>query len=171
MSEIITKKKRGRKPKNFNNIIIKNENNCSTEDNIITEEEKIIFHLPITMNEINNNDNPDMSIFIKSEKDINLTKVNLHKNKISEDSNSIESIKTSPYVNSNQNKILANNTINKIITHSLNFNKNTKCWWDRNLFNTPAVQLPEDYYNETFYCIGHFCSFNCMKSYNLDLND
>jgi len=35
----------------------------------------------------------------------------------------------------------------------------------------PPVQLPEDYYNNTFYCIGHFCSFNCTKSYNLDLND
>jgi len=36
---------------------------------------------------------------------------------------------------------------------------------------TPAIQLPEDYYNDTFYCIGNFCSFNCMKSYNLDMND
>jgi hypothetical protein len=36
---------------------------------------------------------------------------------------------------------------------------------------TPSIQLPEDYYNNTFFCIGHFCSYNCTVAYNLDLND
>ncbi len=171
MSELITKKKRGRKPKNFNSII-KHDNDNASEEPVITEEEKIIFHLPLTMNEINN-DNADMSLFIKSEKDINnsskSSKLNLQKNKTSEDSDSTESLKATMV--SSQTKIVLNNSVNKIITHSLNFNPNTKCWWCRHVFKSPPVQLPEDYYNETFYCIGHFCSFNCMSSYNLDLND
>ena len=161
MVEITTKKKRGRKPKNFNMVTIKTEIEAISEEEIISEDEKIIFHLPITMNEINsydNADNTDMGIFIKSEKDA------IQKT-IEEDSESIETIKSS----SNSNKL--NNTVNKIITHYLNFNKNTKCWWCKNQFNSPAVQLPENYYNNTFYCTGHFCSFNCMKTYNLELND
>jgi hypothetical protein len=147
MSEII-KKKRGRKPKNLN-IIKEVPVNI---DSINTEDEKIILHLPLTMNEINNND--DLSIFIKpyEEKEI-------------EKSDSIETL------NISSQKINNTSTINKIITHVLIFNKNTKCWWCKYSFDTPPIQLPEDYYNETFFCIGHFCSYNCMKSYNLDLND
>lgn len=179
MSEIITKKKRGRKPKNFNSSIAKADINIS-EESVNTEEEKIILHLPITMDEINNNDNQDNSLFIKSEKDIKNPKLNLNKIKSSDESDSTETLKSSTInVNTNINsnitmtasKFLLNNNVNKIITHALNFNKNTKCWWCRNCFSTPPVQLPEDYFNETFYCYGHFCSFNCMKSYNLELND
>ena len=144
MSEIITKKKRGRKPKNYNPII-KNETNCSTEENIITEEEKIIYHLPITMDEINNDmSNTDMSMFIKPS-DINL-------NKSLEDSNSTESLKNTQPLS--QTRCASNKSVNKITTHSLKFNSNTKCFWCRTLFNSPPVQLPEDYYNETFYCVG-----------------
>lgn len=169
MSEIITKKKRGRKPKNFNSTISKSDINI-TEESINTEEEKIIFHLPITMDEINNNENQDNSLFIKSEKDIKNPKLNLQKIKSSDESDSTETLKSST-INVSANKFLLNNNVNKITTHCLNLNKNTKCWWCRNTFNSPSAQLPEDYFNETFYCTGHFCSFNCMKSYNLDLND
>jgi hypothetical protein len=168
MSEIIPKKKRGRKPKNFNNIIPKLDVKI-TDDSINSEDEKIIFHLPITIDEINNQDN---SLFIKSEKDIkNISdKLNLQKIKTSEESDSTETLKSS-VMNVSSNKLILNNNVNKISTHCLKFNKNTKCWWCRNNFSTPPCELPEDYYNDTFYCIGHFCSFNCMKSYNLDLND
>lgn len=168
MSEIITLKKRGRKPKNINNIIQKTDNKIS-EEPINTEEEKIIFHLPITIDEINNLDN---SLFIKSEKDIkNISeKFNMQKIKSSEESDSTETLKSS-VMNTSSNKFLLNNNVNKISTHCLKFSKITKCWWCRNNFNSPPCELPEDYYNDTFYCIGHFCSFNCMKSYNLDLND
>jgi hypothetical protein len=182
MSEVNIKKKRGRKPKNFNTFLQKIENNVITEDKVNSEDEKIILHLPITLSDINNyesnndsnnestNDpNNDMSLFIKSEKDIKNNKLHLQKMKSSETSETIESIKS--LTNSDSNKLVLNNNINKIITHNLNFNKNTKCWWCKNYFNSPAVQLPEDYYNNTFYCIGNFCGFSCMKSYNLDLND
>jgi hypothetical protein len=159
MSEVL-KKKRGRKPKNFNSFLVKTENNVEPEK-INTEEENIILHLPITMNEINEKETEESGIFIKSEKE-------LQQLKITEDNDTTENLQTS--VISSQTNII-NNNINKIMIYNLNFTKNTKCWWCRNQFNTPAVQLPEDYYNDTFYCIGNFCSYNCMKSYNLDLND
>ena len=160
MSELI-KKKRGRKPKNYNNVVVKKELNSISEENIVSEDEKIIFHLPITINEINNQYNDNDSIFIKP------TEIKNHQpSKLSDDSDITETIKQPSQV-----KILLNNSVNKIQTHNFNFNANTKCWWCKNIFTCPALQLPHDYYNETFFCIGHFCSFNCMKSYNLDLND
>jgi hypothetical protein len=77
MSEPIAKKKRGRKPKNFNTLLQKNEGIIISEEKIITEEEKVIFHIPITMDEINSHEAVDMSLFIKSENDIkNDTKLN-----------------------------------------------------------------------------------------------
>ena len=51
------------------------------------------------------------------------------------------------------------------------FCKNTKCWWCKNSFSTPAVSLPESYFNDKFYCIGNFCSYNCALAYNIDSND
>lgn len=152
MVEII-KKKRGRKPKNINNLLLNNKQ-IINEDIVISEEEKIILHLPISMNQLNNND--DMLIFMKNEE---------VPTKSSSNSESSDVLLTSYY-----NNTIYNN-VNKITTHNLNFNKNTKCWWCRNTFDTPAVQLPEDYFNDTFYCIGNFCSFNCTKSYNLDSSD
>ena len=173
MSEIIPKKKRGRKPKNFSVTQVKTENPI-LEESINTDDEKIIFHLPITIDEIN--DNNDNDLFIKSEKDICNHKLNLQKTKSSDDSDLTETLKTSivntnTIVNTNINKFGINNSVNKIMATNLIFTQKTKCWWCRNCFNTPALQLPEDYYNETFYCKGHFCSWNCKKTYNLDLND
>ncbi len=162
MSELITKKKRGRKPKNFNTLLQKNDCIILSEEEINSEEEKVIFHLPITMDEINSLEPTDISLFIKSENDIK-------KIKSSDELETSENLKSS--ILSSSNKVLLNTSVNKIVTHNMNFNKNTKCWWCKNCFNSPAVQLPEDYYNETFFCIGNFCSFSCMKSYNLDLND
>lgn len=170
MSELVTKKKRGRKPKNFNTLLQKSESTIISEEEVNSEEEKIILHIPISIEEINANELTDMSLFIKSENTIKKTnKLNLQKIKLSEESVSSDNLKSS--ILSSSNKIVLNNNINKIITHNLNFNKYTKCWWCKNSFNMPPVQLPEDYYNETFFCIGHFCSFSCMKSYNLDMND
>jgi hypothetical protein len=161
---IVAKKKRGRKPKNYINSAIKLDDNINKiVDNINSEDEKIIFHLPITINEINSYDNDNMSIFIKSESDINI-KID-HKSELSEVSEVLKISETS------ESKVFLNNSINNIYTHVLKFNNNTKCWWCRNCFMTHPIQLPEDYYNNTFYCIGHFCSYNCAISYNLDLND
>ena len=61
MTEII-KKKRGRKPKNI--ILTSTNKNIIYEDIIISEEEQIILHLPISLDKLNNDNS---SIFIKNE--------------------------------------------------------------------------------------------------------
>ena len=83
MSEPI-KKKRGRKPKAFP-VVKPNEEQVVKQIN--SEEEKLILHLPITMNEIHNSDNDnrndeELDIFIKPD--------DVH---ISNDSDSIELLK------------------------------------------------------------------------------
>jgi len=166
MAEIIHKK-RGRKPKNYTIIHPQIENENKVLESINTDEEKIILHLPITINEINDFDNYDAvdnSLFIKSDKEI---KIHAYNN-IVNDTDSTDSLRTP--INNNYDKININ-TVQKISTHNLHFTQNTKCWWCRSCFNTPSLELPEDYYNDTFFCIGHFCSFNCIKKYNLELND
>jgi len=153
------KKKRGRKPKNQQ--IIKPDNIIEEVD---TEKECIICHIPVSLEEINNTS--CLSLFIKEE----VKEKKPEKNKV------INNTLNTTCENKNietQSETIKNvcNTINKILTHTVKFTKHTKCWWCKNKFSNPAIQLPENYYNETFYCIGNFCSFNCVKSYNLDLND
>lgn len=53
----------------------------------------------------------------------------------------------------------------------IDINDKAKCWWCRYSFETERVELPENYYNDYFYCIGNFCSYNCATSYNIELND
>ena len=53
----------------------------------------------------------------------------------------------------------------------IELDKTTKCWWCRYNFNTERVELPENYFNECFYCTGNFCSYNCAAAYNIELND
>ncbi len=52
-----------------------------------------------------------------------------------------------------------------------NYSDNTKCWWCKNHFENYPVSLPECYFDNKFQCYGHFCSFNCALSFNLDTND
>ena len=145
------KKKRGRKPKIYINSNTKITDN---KEVIISEEENIIYHIPLTLNDIINDDN-NISLFIPCN------------NQKTEEQCTSDNL----VCNTTITKSTIANNINKIITHTINFNKNTKCWWCKYAFNTPTVQLPESYYNNTFFCIGNFCSYNCCKSYNLDLND
>lgn len=155
MTDII-KKKRGRKPKNLLAAKVDTTEQLSP---VNSEDDTIICHLPITVDDISND---TLSIFIKEE-----VKLETKKDKkvdIKSESEKLVLVEETETISYNKN-------CNKIVTHSLKFNENTKCWWCRNIFNSPAIQLPEDYYNDTFYCIGNFCSFNCVKSYNLDLND
>jgi hypothetical protein len=47
----------------------------------------------------------------------------------------------------------------------------SKCWWESHSFNTPAVEMPESYFNGKFNCTGKFCSWECMMAYNIEIND
>jgi len=160
MSEIIQLKKRGRKPKNK---LIENKVN---DIPINSEDESIIVHLPISLNDVESIYYEDIkteenNIFIKSESDFTTIKFK-EENKLEETEDKlIEKI--------NQ-KILGKN-LNKINVHNIQFKQNTKCLWCKYSFSTLPVEMPEDYYNDTFYCYGHYCSWNCMMAYNIDLND
>lgn len=165
MSEIIQLKKRGRKPKNK---LIENKVN---DIPINSEDESIIVHLPISLNDVESIYYEDIkteenNIFIKSESDFTTIKFkeenNCKQNKSEETEDKlIEKI--------NQ-KILGKN-LNKVNVHNIQFKQNTKCLWCKHSFSTLPVEMPEDYYNDTFYCYGHYCSWNCMMAYNIDLND
>jgi hypothetical protein len=160
MSEIIQLKKRGRKPKNK---LIENKIN---DIPINSEDESIIVHLPISLNDVESIYYDDIkteenNIFIKSESDFTTIKFKEENKSEETEDKLIEKI--------NQ-KILGKN-LNKINVHNIQFKQNTKCLWCKHSFNTLPVEMPEDYYNDTFYCYGHYCSWNCMMAYNIDLND
>jgi hypothetical protein len=166
MSEYV-KKKRGRKPKNKIN-----ENPLLTQTNDIkSEDENIILHLPITMNDINNVPNIK-SFFIKSNNDV-IHSENKQYHTISDTHQEQHYYKDT---DTNDSKELIDSkknfiNINKILIHNINITADTKCWWCHYNFSTPSIQLPDEYHNNIFFCTGHFCSFNCAKSYNLNIND
>jgi len=158
-------KKRGRKPKNKLLDIMP-----SIAEPIDTEKEVIIVYLPISLNNVDDKEvsfTKDNNIFIKSEYDI--------KNNIINDSSSDNFLKEQTEMlsltNDTENFTSNGIYINKINIHNVEFTQNTKCWWCKNSFNTPNLMLPEFYFNDVFYCNGNFCSFNCKKAYNIDLND
>jgi hypothetical protein len=165
MTEYI-KKKRGRKPKNI--IQPKQEVLQPIIDESRTDEENIILHLPVTVDDIDNITNNHTVYFIKQSVNNNLI--------INKDIKEIKEVKETKnnedsIVNYTENKSMNYININKIMIHTLNINQNTKCWWCHYSFTSVPVQLPDEYYNNTFFCSGHFCSFNCAKSYNLQNND
>jgi len=151
-------KKRGRKPKNrIPDTIIVND------DPIDSEKEVIIAYLPININEID--EYTSSNIFIKSENQ-------LYKNESIDETNILkEKMETLSVTCESDNKSSNGIYINKINIHNIDIKSDTKCWWCKNSFNTPNVILPEQYFNGTFYCIGNFCSYNCSKAYNIDIND
>ena len=158
-------KKRGRKPKNKLPDIIPIK-----EDLIDSEKEVIIAYLPINLNDMEENDiqsDEDNGIFIKSESHVNSNMIyNSSSESFLKDNADILGL-TVDTENATSNGIY----VNKINIHNINFTQNTKCWWCKNLFSTPTLMLPEYYFNGIFYCRGNFCSFNCKKAYNIDLND
>lgn len=46
----------------------------------------------------------------------------------------------------------------------------TLCWWCCHSFENEPLHLPYKYDDRRykFYTMGHFCSFSCMKAFNLD---
>lgn len=155
------KKKRGRKPKN--SIMQIHEVKQPIIDETKSEDENIILHLPVTVEDINNISYNISSCFIKQP----VEQVIPHLQQK-------EEIRTNIVINTEtitENRPFNYNNINKIIIHTLNIQENTKCWWCHYSFLSHPIQLPDEYYNNTFFCSGHFCSFNCAKSYNLQHND
>jgi len=164
ISNIKVLKKRGRKPKNKTINVIQ-----PLDESIESEKEVIIAYLPINLTDVENKESIDdvNDIFIKPNIQPTIpicenTSIDIFlKEKMNMLSLSEESDNFTP------NGIY----INKINIHNIEYTQDTKCWWCKNLFNTPRQILPETYLNGIFYGFGNFCSFNCKKAYNIDLND
>tara|TARA_B100001093_G_C26695357_1_gene956666 strand:+ start:42 stop:962 length:921 start_codon:yes stop_codon:yes gene_type:complete len=173
MTDNIKKSKRGRKPKPKNQAL--DLQNIKKEIN--SEEEPLIAHLNISLNEIMN-DNSDSSVveedsiitnsendsvFIKSENEINKSfDENIELTDIEKLENEIMKLKFQLFRLTKSNKIEISRT---------NFDKNTKCWWCKNKFECPSVGIPELYFENKFYCTGNFCSYNCALAYNINNGD
>lgn len=163
---IITVKKRGRKPK------IKNIENKKSNTPMNSEDEPIIVHLPISLEDvvnISNNDSiddkEDNNLFIKSESDLKIKKIDKEKNEE-------QMLKQINQRIMDTEKIFSlGKSVNKISVHNIKYKPGNRCYWCKYPYDTVPIELPEDYYNEYFYCIGNFCSWNCAKAYNIDLND
>lgn len=168
-------KKRGRKPKNQINDIINNK------IEIKSEEEPLIAHLSINLQDIleeNETENSTLveedsvtnvsdseSVFIKCENDINV------KNTTDESDSNSEIKKLEDEIIKLKLKLLKLTKNDNIEVCKSKFNKGVKCWWCKNDFDSPAVGLPDIYFNNKFYCSGNFCSYNCALAYNIDQND
>lgn len=161
INDVKVLKKRGRKPK------VKNvEPQIINDEQIESDKEVIITYLPLSLNDLENKYDDTSNIFIKSESQYKNDSLSSseYKEKIN--------LKLSLDSETNSNVNCSNGIyINKINIHTIEVNQNTKCWWCKNTFETPNVTLPEHYYDGTFYCIGNFCSYNCSKAHNIDLND
>jgi hypothetical protein len=155
-------KKRGRKPKNkINEIVI------LKEDSPESEKEIIITYLPINISDLENDqekENSENDIFIKSESYF------IENNIISESKDKTKSLIVTPSETENRSTII-NNNFNRINVYNIEFTQNTNCWWCKHKFTSPRLSLPEYHYNDTFYCTGNYCSWECMKAYNIDTND
>jgi hypothetical protein len=180
MSDIPQVKKRGRKPKNK---VVENKGALTP---INSDEETIIAHLPISLEDVVNigcNDyfedakTEENNMFIKSESDFSTVKfkekiaeINIIPNR-SEESEDKLLEKINQKIIETEKIFMLGKNVNKVNVHNINFKPGTKCLWCKHNFETPAVELPEDYYNDTFFCSGNFCSWNCVKAFNIDLND
>jgi hypothetical protein len=138
------KSRRGRRPKTQASL-------KTIEGYNINNDTPIIAHLPIDLSDVMNEQMDD--IFIKNES--NDVEIKQLKKKIDELNN-----KLSKYEKQNKPSVMVceNNSV-------------SKCWWDREYFNNPAEEMPENYLNGIFLCTGKFCSWECMMAYNIELND
>jgi hypothetical protein len=168
-------KKRGRKPKKTDYSIVDIEQVKFTE-----EEEDIILHIPIKMNNDTNNllDNN-----ISDDKNINFNPHPYDDNLLTQHSLIQQSNSDLSYNTILEKELGCNNSntnkVNQILVPFKNFNKTGKwpeqvniyCWHCCHPFKTKPVSIPIRYVNDTFYVYGVFCSYNCASAYNLNSND
>ena len=168
-------KKRGRKPKN--KVIDINPPKVE----IKSEEEPLIAHLSISLQDvISNGNNTNTSSVIEddsesyvSESDSIFLKPNKKSINIKEESSQeideVEQLENE--ISKLQAKLYKLTRNDKIKVIKQKYDDKTKCWWCKNCFDHPAVGVPETYFQDKFYCIGNFCSYNCALSYIIDCND
>lgn len=172
-SEVKVPKKRGRKPKKTDFSIVDIEKVKFTE-----EEEDIILHIPIKIN----NDN------FKDKNKIKLNNNLFNPHPYDDNLLTQHSLVNQQTNNLNYDLILEKemnqdttptNKVNQVLVPFKNFNKSGKwpeqvniyCWHCCHPFKSKPVSIPIRYVNDTFYVYGVFCSYNCASAYNLNSND
>jgi hypothetical protein len=189
-------KKRGRKPKTDEVQTIKKKRGRKPTGKIIdignlsNYSKCIITHLPLTTVEIskivglNNEKQPNTNDKIVSSINVSMNDENAKycsncqslEKQCTELKIKLNDIKHNSYHN-NQNDTENNKQylckLDLVNTDNLKWGKKTDiaCWWCCNKFNCLPLGLPEKYLDNKFYVHGCFCSFNCVQSYNLSLND
>lgn len=193
-------KKRGRKPKNRDNIIEIDKMNDALDSKkkdsnilpspkkptIISKIENTILHFPIKsdlpIKQVSTNNIFNISNNVNNEPtpyDPNIF-INMH----ADFENTTHSF---AFINNElpKNKNLKLNSINKnikivpILNDFIQNNDlkvmpertNVCCYWDTEQFDSQPLGMPEKKLGDTFFVKGCFCSFNCMASYNFSLND
>jgi len=164
-------KKRGRKPKSQSAPIFKGNTNTDTP---------IIAHLEMNYSDISDQLSDD--IFIKHDT-VNSSKINSCEKKPKKTKTTIDELtiklqksekeqkKLQNIIDELTNKLQNYDCISKPCLEPLNNMANSKCWWCSNNYDKPTIELPEYYYNNTFYSFGNFCSYNCAMAYNINMND
>lgn len=165
-----TPKKRGRKPtsklvKLNKKNILKNDENC------------IIAHIPLKINEINDESLKSMSnelsfdsMYDKNFNNKYIQKLEIQVKEMKQEIKILKNKKTDIVINSNYNIIKLKNLI---ISENLKDIKKTNlcCWWCSSQFDNIPFFLPNKYENKKFFVYGIFCSPNCTLAYNIDIND
>jgi len=146
------KSKRGRRPKKQTNEVI---------EQVVTDT-PIIAHLPIELSDICDQTS---DIFIKAE---NIEEPSYNYNNIMQDQEIKNLKKQVDELTLRLSKYEKEKPGKPSIIECSN---ESNCWWDKHSFTTPAVEMPESYYNGIFSCTGKFCSWECMMAYNIDIND
>lgn len=174
-------KKRGRKPKG-GKILKKNEK--------INKQEKetkpnIVLHLKCktsSLNELSNFNNstvynPDISNPIESLNIFNNSKLTSLNYKVINDSDKKYEIQKENIITSNKTVEIPNENVNmKEIWNKLNnlkdnlrtnnvSDKNSACFWCTHDFDSPAIYIPKQYYNDMLEVYGCFCSPECACAY------
>jgi hypothetical protein len=190
-------KKRGRKPKSDEVQTIKKKRGRKPTGKIIeignlsNYSKCIITHLPLTTVEIskivgtnNNEKQPNTNDKIVQSIHVNMNDDNTKycsnclslEKQCSELKTKLNDIKHTSYHNNpvdtgNHKQYLCK--LDLVNTDNLKWGKKTDiaCWWCCNKFDNLPLGLPEKYLDSKFYVQGCFCSFNCIQSYNLSLND
>jgi hypothetical protein len=171
-------KKRGRKPKKIlTDVII--DKTVSSKDN---SKPAVILRLNIDPSKINMN-NLKKQVEEISEK--SLSSEDMFNTDIPNESNCYKCTQYEKRISTLEaelNKLKKKNRLNKsnhVHVNKINFisvssgNKiklrktKQKCLWDSNTFDNLPCFLPENYYDNTYYVSGCFCSFNCALAHNL----
>lgn len=144
------KSKRGRRPKKQINEVI---------EHVITDT-PIIAHLPIELSDICDQTS---DIFLKAENiEDTSSKIIIQEQEIKNLKKKIDELthRLSKYEKDKPGK-----------PSIVECNNISNCWWDKMPFTSPAIEMPESYYNGIFSCTGIFCSWECMMAFNIDIND